>query len=389
MLSLLEKDMISIVRSSLDGSVPNVSEDFDWEWAYNFAKDMQIIPLVCYGMEKLPNAFSTIESKKFLKSTISYSFFSECQDSEIESVLEAFDKEKIEYVRLKGTTIKKLYPRPEMRLMSDADILIRAEQYELFKTIMIELGYKETVESDHEYVWSKDSFCIELHKRLIPSYNKDYYEYFGDGWRLAKPKAEKPNEYEMSSEDTFIYLFTHFAKHYRDAGIGIKHLTDFYVYLKHHDDLDWSYIEIELKKLQLYEFWLTTENVINVWFGSQECDEKSAFVTHKIFSGTAYGTYEARVLSEGVKISKTTKHVRAKRFWKGVFPPYKDLKQRFKFLKKLPILLPLAWLCRWVSVIFNPKRIARKKKDFESISQENIKSYQDELNYVGLDFNFE
>ncbi len=389
MLSLFEKNMISIIRSSLDGSVPEVSEDFDFDKAYSFAQSMQIVPLVCYGIEKLPNAYLTTGSKKFLKSTISYSFFCENQDKEIEAVLSEFDREQIKYVRLKGTTLKKLYPRTEMRLMSDADILIKVEEYDKIKTIMLALGYTLKVESDHEFVWSKGNFNIELHKRLIPSYNKDYYKYFGDGWRLAKPSSEKPNEYIMSSEDNFIYLFTHYAKHYRDAGIGIKHLTDFYVYLKHYDSLDWGYINAELKKLQLYDFWLTTKDVLNVWFGSAMCDERSAFVTKRIFGGSAYGTYEAHVLSEGVKLSKSSKNVRAKRFWRGVFPPFKDLAQKFRFLKKLPILLPLAWLCHWASVIFNPKRIARKKRDFEAISPENIKTYQDELNYVGLDFNFE
>lgn len=389
MLSSFEKNMISIIRASLDGSVPEVSDDFDYDRAYSFAQSMQIVPIVCYGMEKLENAFSSTGSKKFLKSTISYSFFCEGQDREIEQILEAFDKEQIEYMRLKGTTLKKLYPRTEMRLMSDADILVKTEQYAKIKRVMLAFGYKEEVESDHEYVWSKGNLHIELHKRLIPSYNKDYYSYFGDGWRLAQPKSDKPNEYEMTKEDNFIYLFTHYAKHYRDAGIGIKHLTDFYVYLKHHDSLDWGYVCEELKKLQLYDFWLTTKDVLNVWFGNKECDPKSAFVTSRIFGSSAYGTREARVLSEGVKISKSTKHVRAKRFWKSVFPPYKELKQSFKFLKYLPILLPLAWVCRWVCVIFNPKRIVRKKKDLKAISPENIRTYQDELNYVGLDFNFE
>ena len=389
MLTSFEKNMISIIRSSLDGTAPELSRDIDWERTYEVAQEMQIVPLVCYGIEKLPNAFSTIESKRLLKSTISYSFFCECQDKEIETVLEAFDKKQIEYMRLKGTILKRLYPQTEMRLMSDADILIKPEQYAVVKSTMIELGYKERVESDHEYIWLKDDFCIELHKRLIPSYNKDYYDYFGDGWRLANKKAEKPNEYEMSKEDCFVYLFTHYAKHYRDAGIGIKHITDFYVYLKHYDDLDWNYINKELEKLQLYNFWLTTKDVLNVWFGSQECDEKSAFVTHKIFSSTAYGTHEAHVLSEGVKISKSTKHVRTKRFFRSVFPAYKDLKQRFRFLRKLPILLPFAWLCHWISAIFNPKRIVRRKKDLKAISKERVKLYQSELNYVGLDFNFE
>ena len=388
MLNSFERDMISIIRASIDGTEPKIDENFDFDMAYGFAKKMQIIPLVCYGMEKLADAYSDTGSKKFLKSTISYSFYCEAQDKEIESIFSEFDKQQIEYLKLKGTNLKKLYPRTEMRLMSDADILIRKKQYKRIKPIMLALGYKPVVESDHEYVWKKQDFHIELHKKLIPSYNKDYYKYFGDGWRLAKPKSDKPNEYVMSSEDEFIFLFTHYAKHYRDAGIGVKHITDFYIYLKRYDNLDWNYINNELKKLQLYDFWQTTKSVLNVWFGDAECDEKSAFVTRRIFEGAAYGSYEKHVLSDGVKISKTTKNARFKKLWLSVFPPFGVLKQKFRFLKWLPFLLPFAWLCHWVSIIFNPKRISRKKNELNAISNENINAYQDELNYVGLDFNF-
>lgn len=388
MLTSFERDMISIIRAAIVGTEPNISENFDFDLAYGFSQKMQIAPLVCCGIEKLPNAFLDTGSKKFLKSTISYSFYCDFQDKEIESILGEFDKQQIEYLRLKGTDIKRLYPRSELRLMSDADILIKKKQYKKIKAIMLSLGYKAVTESDHEYIWQKNGINIELHKRLIPSYNKDYYNYFGDGWRLAKPREDKPNEYVMSNEDNFIYLFTHYAKHYRDSGIGVKHLTDFYVFLNENKNLDWNYVNEELKVLQLYDFWQTTKNVLDVLFKNAECDEKSAFVIRRIFDGAAYGSYENHVLSDGVKASKSTKNARMKKIWEGIFPSFSLLKIKHKFLKWLPFLLPLVWLCHWVKTIFNPKKLARKRKELNTISSENIKTYQDELNYVGLDFNF-
>ncbi len=388
MLTSFERDMISIIRAAIVGGEPRISENFDFDLAHNFAQKMQIVPLACCGIEKLPNAFLDTGSKKFLKSTISYSFFCESQDKEIESVLNEFDKNGIEYVRLKGTSLKRLYPKTEMRLMSDADILIKKKQYKKIKSIMLSLGYKFVVESDYEYVWKKQGVSIELHRRLIPSYNKDYYKYFGDGWKLASPCEDKPNEYMLSKEDEFVFLFTHYAKHYRDGGIGIKHITDFYVYLKKYAHLDWEYINSELEALQLLAFWKTTKNALNAWFGDGEWDEKSIFITKYIFSGGVYGTYEKHVLADGLKVSKGTKNARLKKLWLGVFPPFQALKQKFRFLKPLPFLLPVAWICHWASVIFNPKRILRKKREINAISNENIKSYQEELNYVGLDFNF-
>ena len=388
MLNSFEKNIIALVKSSLDGTAPSISEGLDLEVVYDFSQKMQITPLLYYGIEKIPGVFDTMAGKKFLKSFVTYSFICQNQKAEFDRILSAFNEKKIDHMPLKGAVIRDLYPHMEMRLMSDADILVRSEQYERQKKIMLENGYKEIVESDHEYVWEKKNTHIELHKRLIPSYNKDYYAYFGDGWKLACLENGSESKYRMQKEDELIYIFVHYAKHYRDAGIGIKHITDFYMYLKKYTDINWKYVECELKKLKLLEFWKNTRSLVDVWFYDKECDEITAHMTHKIFSGGAYGTYEAHVLSEGVKISKKTKNVRRKALLRSIFPSFQDMKQEYKFLSRVSVLYPLTWVFRWISVIFNPKKILRKKRNLEALSAKNIKNYQDELNYVGLDYNF-
>ena len=45
---------------------------------------------------------------------------------------------------------------------------------------------------------------------------------------------------EMSAEDEMIYIFTHYAKHYRAAGVGIKHILDLWVYKLYKPELDKS-----------------------------------------------------------------------------------------------------------------------------------------------------
>ena len=55
------------------------------------------------------------------------------------------------------------------------DILIRPEQYDRIVPILEQLNFREKNETDHELVWIHDDLYLELHKRLIPSYNKDFY----------------------------------------------------------------------------------------------------------------------------------------------------------------------------------------------------------------------
>ena len=312
---------------------------------------------------------------------------SEQQMYSIKEIFSVFDEQEIDYLPLKGTVIKNIYPKPEMRSMGDADILIKTEQYDIIKPIMQKLGYTEITESDHEFIWNKLNIHVELHKRLIPSYNKDYYAYFGDGWQLAKIK--NGTRYSMTDEDQMIYLFTHFAKHYRDAGIGIKHMTDLWVYRKNKPNLDEKYIKKELDALQLYDFYVNIINTLSVWFEGKESDEKTDFITKVIFDSGVYGTRDTHILSDAVKISKATKNVKTTKFFKLTFLPYENMCMVYPFLKKAPFLLPVMWIYRiFKALFFKGDKIKSQKQAIEQMSAENIDGYQNALNFVGLDFNF-
>ena len=389
MLSVFEKGIMELIGCALNGGTPRLEEGFDFEKAYEFAQKRQITPILYYGAMNLPGFMDTVAGKKFLKSTMNMCFFCAGQDDTINGVGEAFRQNKIHHLMVKGTIIRSLYPYPEMRLMSDADILIKEEEYSKIKPIMQGLGFSEEYESDHELVWKKDDFTIELHKRLVPSYNKDYYEYFGDGWKLATRVDPNTCEGFMTDEDSFIYNFVHYAMHYRNGGIGVKHVTDFYVIMQKNPGLNFTYIEAELQKLQLMEFWENTKKLLHVWFTGEESTEITDFMTTKIFDSGAYGTEEARINAGAVRTANTGKGMKIKKIFRLIFPSYKGMCQKYRFLKKVPILLPIMWVVRWVQTLFTPSKIKAKKKELGMLSVESVNRYQKELDYVGLRFNFE
>lgn len=389
MLSVFENGVMELIGCALNGTTPNIEEGFDFEKAYEFAQKRQITPLLYYGAMNIPGFMDTLAGKRFFKSTMNMCFFCAEQSEAIDSIGKAFKENKIQHLMVKGTIIRNLYPYPEMRLMSDADILIKEEEYSKIKPIMLSLGFEEAYESDHELVWKKGDFTIELHKRLVPSYNKDYYEYFGDGWKLATRVDENTGECFMSDEDNFIYNFVHYAMHYRNGGIGVKHVTDFYVIMQKNKELDFTYIEAELEKLQLLEFWKNTKKLLGVWFASEESTDLTDFMTKKIFDSGAYGTKESKVNADAVRTSNTGKGMKIKKVFGWIFPSFKGMCQKYRFLKKVPILLPIMWVVRWVQVLFAPSKIKARKKELDMLSQESVNQFASELDYVGLHFNFE
>ena len=63
--------------------------------------------------------------------------------------------------------------------------------------------------------------------------------------------------------------------------------------------------------------------------------------------------------------------------------------QKYTFLKKVPILLPVMWIYRaFEAIIFKRERIKMYQNDSQKITEEKILDSKSALNFVGLDFNF-
>ena len=383
-----KKDFINIIKAAFSEKAGDISPDFDWEKAVSVAKKHNIVPIIYYGAIacKVPNGLACMEQLHQL--TLKSMMISLRQLYEIEQIEKAFEAENISYMPLKGIILKNIYPKPEMRTMGDADILIQLEQYPTIKSIMERLQFSFQYESDHELVWKKPTLFLELHKRIMTSYNKDFYRYFGTGWQVAKKVSDR-SRYEMSAEDFYIFSFVHFTKHYRISGIGIKHLIDLWVYSCTNSNLNWGYIEKALKKLNLLEFHANVRKTIDVWFNDGEKTDITDLITNVIFNSGEYGTTEMTIINRALRNGEDTAlKIKVSHVFHSVFLPYSAMKKKYSILEKAPILLPIMWLVRCCNILFCDKK--RVKHYFGRINQIDTSRVEDNrhaLHAVGLDFN--
>lgn len=386
MLSNQIKSVISIINGGVKGGEVTLADGFDAEMFYPLAKHHQIFGIVLSGLTSAGLASDAPVMKKLFTGALAETVFHEQQASALNKVFSVFDREAVSYMPLKGTLLKRLYPRPELRVMSDADILIKTEEYGKIRAVLTDLGYTETYESDHEIVWKKQGITLELHKHLIPSYNTEYFAYFGTGWERAV-KDEKG--YRLSQNDEFIFVFTHFAKHYRDGGIGIKHLVDLWLILQNYD-LDLDYVIGELKKMRLDIFFKNVQNTLAVWFDGQESDEVTGLITETVINSGAYGTSEDRKSAGSVRASEGhavgSRKAKLAVLRKMFFPPVSSLKDRYTYLTKAPLLLPFAWLCRIAYAVTHNGRLSRSLTAFRKTSSKQAVTMEQSLKTVGLDF---
>ena len=274
-MNAMQRGVITLIKSAITGQVYPLPEEFHMDDAMEWIRRHHMIPLVYDGAVRCGISPNTPVMKRLFKSYCKAMLISEGQMRQFHRICQAFDKAGVDYMPLKGCRMKGLYPKPELRQMGDVDILIRMEQYDRVTEVMSDLGFVPGLESDHELVWQHPELYAELHKRLIPSYNRDLNACFGIGWDLAK--IRRGNCCAMTVEDEMVYLFTHFAKHYRDGGIGCRHVTDLWVFRRANPGLDEAYVRRELEKLHLLEFYDNILALIECWFEDGPEGEKQTF----------------------------------------------------------------------------------------------------------------
>ena len=224
----IQNGVLILVKSILTGKPGVLPEGFSVEQAENMIVKHQIVGLayegaVMCGVSKQDPAMQRLFAKYYQQI-----LRDQKQTTALHKLFATFDRDGIDYLPVKGLDMKALYPNGAMRTMGDADVLIRMEQYDRIRRLMVELGYVEGEQTGHELVWDSNALHLELHKQLMSSYHPDLQRYYGDGWKLAK--LALGNRYTYSLEDMYIFLFAHFVKHYRRSGIGIRHVLDLWLY---------------------------------------------------------------------------------------------------------------------------------------------------------------
>lgn len=389
-MDTLQQGVIALIHSAISGKAKTLPDMCDLAEIQELARKHQIENLIYYGAANCGVDTALPVMKELFVSTYKYMYMDQRQRQQLQKLMAAFDANEIRYLPLKGMLLKHLYPKTDMRIMGDADILIHEEQYPRIREIMQESGFVFDYETDHEIVWKISGLTLELHKKLVPERSREFYAYFGTGWDFAVQSAANPYRYEFSKETNMLFLFTHFTKHYIGSGIGIRHLVDLWVYWCSNPDLKQDYILQGLKKMSLDKFYENVMHTTRVWFEGEKPSAVSEFITSFIFANGVYGTHTNAIMAYAARDSRYhggQKRSNTERLVRAVFPGCKELNVEYPVLKKASVLLPCIWIVRGFRILlFDRKKIHNKLQDIEKVSDENVDAYQQALNLVGLDF---
>lgn len=380
--------IIALMKAAVSGEAQPLPQGYSLEEAMPIIKKQGLATLAYEGGVLCGISRKDPNMQELFKLYYQILLHSERQMQKVEELFRAFEENGIDYLPFKGCVLKALYPKPELRPMGDADILIRFEQYPQICEIIRILGFSVQAETDCEQLWGCPALEIELHKCMVQPVYRDYYAYFGDGWGRAV--HTKGYRYDFRPEDAYVHLFAHYAKHYRGAGIGCRHALDLWVYRKAYQNMDHSYIARQLEQLQLNTFHVNTLRLLDTWFEEADADNIVEFMTKRIFSGGTFGNvmdyYKFLELTKA-KDADNVKNARAGYILRKLFPEYRIMAKRYRFVDRFPFLLPVGWVVRWFEILFlHRERVLNAVEVGKNVTDESLTDYQAALRFVGLDF---
>ena len=338
------RQLLEMIKFSLGkGKAPELRVETDWGKFYRICKFHKIQSMVCPGIQKLPKEQQPPEEilKKFQEAESMEIARDAVQAFSQEELLEAFEKEGISVLPLKGILMKRFYPVTSMRMMADLDILIDSEKRQSLRKIMQNAGYtiRSYNKGNHDVYYKEPCLNIEIHNKLFTPCDKKLHSYYKSVWEYALETS--PYYYSFGLEDNFIYFTAHMAKHYYAGGTGIRSVIDFYLFLKKYkNSMDFNYIWSEFKKLGLCSFYEMMADLSEIWFGNASGIKQTDLIAEYIFESGVYGTKHNNILNQ---INKNGKY---KYILNRLFPNINIMKESFPILKRHCYILPLLWIYR-------------------------------------------
>ncbi|MBQ2986533.1 MAG: nucleotidyltransferase family protein [Tyzzerella sp.] len=283
---------------------------------------------------------------------------------EEEQIKSLFEKENITFVLLKGSSIGKYYHEPWLRLSSDIDILVHAEDVERAKEVLIsKLNYKVRKYNYHDIcMYSQQGFHLELHFQILENEKKI------DGllekvWDYVHPLKEGMCQSVMSNEYMMFYIYAHMYYHFLHGGCGIRYFADVWV-LENNMDYNRTEVERMCTTCGISTFVFYVNKLTKIWFENEEHENVTRKMEAYVLAGGVFGDLNSKVL-----VGKTKARGRMGYLWQRIFIPYNELKISKSRLDKYPVLYPIYLVMRWCKVF--DKNISRKAYD-EIILNQNI-----------------
>ncbi len=290
---------------------------------------------------------------------------------------------------LKGIVCRHLYPKPDYRVSADEDILIKRSDFSLCDEVLRSMGFiRSETDADAQpqevsYVHPKSGVYLEVHMSLFAEshdayglWNREFEDVFEN---CVQMQIQNREIWTLEPTSLLFYLLSHLMKHFYHSGVGIRQLCDFSMMADRCGDrVDWKSFTEKIEKYHMRYFFEGLMRIADkylgfslpeqyVSIGSQDDPESDDLLLHDILQSGIFGSStEERSHSANVTLAAVgaAKKNTAAGIAASLFPSADYIKHNFPWAKKLPVLLPVAYIVRIAGYLL---RSMRSKKSLNSL----------------------
>ena len=371
-----EKFFVECVKKGIkDEKIDSIPDELDYKQFYNLCVSHSMSVVVFKALERVKDKLLPQFLTALQRSVHRHVMLDVQSEYDINTVLTAFEARGLKYMPLKGYHLKKLYPSTDMRYASDCDVLIDVDQLKEVRALVEELGLATKRHDEHHDIvyYPETKTVFELHKTIFVGPLEQYFGVENKGFERARVKEGYQCFYEMDREIFYISLLGHSAYHFADrAGVGIRHLTDIYLYRKAYH-LNEEYLNAELDKCGLRQFKDGFEKVTAYFFDGAEADEFTRKLAKHILESSLLANEEKKSASDvAAHANEGDKKAKRKSIWRKIFLPTEQMKFSYPVLKKHIWLLPIFHAVRWVQVIFTRPTAIKQLKQMSGVEENDL-----------------
>lgn len=407
-----QKEFISILNKFINNDTFQFNKAVDYNDIYKLSKEQNLSGVMYLAVkdfsDKLePQLFGAY--KKLFSSTV---YISALYENAQALITRALNAANIDHIYIKGAELRNYYPFKELRTMGDIDFIIREKDRQRTHDILIEAGYILDEKETTKYVWNyaKGNVNLEVHTAI--NYHKlffdvDYTQEFSDCF--SHIRLIDKNMYYFEQTYDLIFLIVHMAKHFYEAGLGVRQLLDIPVFIKKfNDSINWDHFWTRIEELKLTKF---TENMLELclrWFNfSNLNNEETGFGKNGSvcsLSEAEFDLLEQYILKSGV-FGQLDKNLESLVLYKKstgitgfrgsleklysiliwIFPSYQKMTEVYSWFDGKSILwLPWGWVYRIYCSIFKTGETTKNKISGVISGSQEAASHFNMLEMVGL-----
>ncbi len=356
-----------INRALFDRAVLPESDEISWNSIGLMAKKQSVCGLLWAGVQKSapqpPHNVIMFLCKHESLERYQYAH----QQRELKRVCDMLEAEKIPYVILKGSRMRKFYDDPALRTSCDVDILFDADETLLHQK-MLDLGYSFTKDQGTTLNYYTEPVEFEMHRRLFDD-RLEFQGLFERVWDYTVAR-EGSCERLLTEEFFYVYMVAHMAKHFTRYGCGVRPAIDLYLYnQKLPKNFDRAVAKTLLKQVDLLGFEQRVLALTKVWFETGNLTETDEMLTDYIMEAGIYGNNRISNARE-VGDVEHAQAARRKKMTSYIFPPVKVMRRLYPRMMKCPLMLPVAWTARWCKIFSNKRSHGTKQlREYASVDE--------------------